>query len=317
MRLHVYPETSGQGSHAVLTFGSGLIGSAITRSLRAIPGGSEEVFPFDWMMPRPDGQTEAILQASARHAPCRVSVVWAAGASGFGSDDAAMAKETALLQETYDLAMQISRAMPKALIDYHLISSAGGLFEGQRLCGPDAVPAPLRPYGTGKLIQETLMTKAIAETTTGRLRIYRPSSVYGYTTGSRQGLFSALIRHALAGHPARIVGALTTMRDYVFAPDIGQFVAQIVLDPGPARHQIHLLAHGCPTSLFEAIHLVEAALNRSLYLQIDPRPQNARHMSFRPSALPAQWQPTSLPVGIARLVADIRKGPHAPTGIRR
>jgi hypothetical protein len=42
-------------------------------------------------------------------------------------------------------------------------------------------------------------------------------------------------------------------------------------------------------------------------LQYDPAPQNARHMSFRPSSLPEGWRTTSLETGIHLTVDRIQR----------
>ena len=138
------------------------------------------------------------------------------------------------------------------------------------------------------------MPSAIART------IYRPSSVYGYTPTGRAGLISTLIANQLQGRVSRILGQMTTLRDYVLADDIGQFITRRVHDPKAPSGDTACLALCRPAAISEVIHLVERALGRRLMLEIDARPSNARHMSFLPSASPADWSPTPLPVGIAR-----------------
>ncbi|MEL6768963.1 MAG: NAD-dependent epimerase/dehydratase family protein, partial [Pseudomonadota bacterium] len=139
----------------------------------------------------------------------------------------------------------------------------------------------------------------------GRRHILRPSSVYGYAPGARRGLISALIAAAVRGRPATIMGALTTQRDYVYAVDIGRFIAARVLDetpPGPAV-ETALLASARPTSIFEVMQLIEAHTGARLLLRIDPRPENARDNTFLPNSLPTDFDPTRLSEGIALTTA--------------
>lgn len=59
-----------------------------------------------------------------------------------------------------------------------------------------------------------------------------------------------------------------------------------------------MLASGRPASVFEIIKVVENNIGSQLYLKIDPRPDNARDNTFRPSALPPDFYPTPLREGI-------------------
>ena len=71
-----------------------------------------------------------------------------------------------------------------------MISSAGGLFEGQTFCDARSAPTPQRPYGEGKLNQEQL---AWGRKGDAKIHIFRPSSVYGVSPSGRIGLVTALI----------------------------------------------------------------------------------------------------------------------------
>jgi UDP-glucose 4-epimerase len=195
-------------------------------------------------------------------------------------------------------ARRIGADLPLEQRGFVHVSSAGGLFEGQVACGRAAKPAPLRPYGEGKLAQERLVR---ADDSLGQRHILRPSSAYGYARGARKGLIATLIAAAVRSRPATIMGALTTQRDYVYAPDIGRFIAARVLelDPVDAPVETSLLASGRPTAVFEIIRLIESRFDAPLLLQIDPRPENARDNTFLPSGLPAGFRPTRLVEGVA------------------
>lgn len=191
---------------------------------------------------------------------------------------------------------RVGAAVPIERRAFHLVSSAGGLFEGQVAVGRDAAPRPLRPYGEGKLRQEQLVS---AEDRLGRRRIYRPSSVFGYAPRARRGLIAALIAAAVQSRTARIMGSMTTQRDYVFARDVGRHISAAILSPGDAPIRTSVLAQGRPTAIFEVIRLIEAQISTPVLLRLDPHPENGRDNTFLQSVLPKGFRPTRLPEGIA------------------
>ena len=146
-----------------------------------------------------------------------------------------------------------------------------------------------------------------------RRHVYRPSSVYGATRSKRVGLVTALISNAMQGKTTRIFGNPNTLRDYVLADDIGHYLARRIVDPEPASDpppgaKTFLLASGRSASVFEVIERIRERVERPLLLQFDPHPSNVRDMSFLPSALPTDWQATSLASGISRIVTHLRSG---------
>jgi UDP-glucose 4-epimerase len=92
---------------------------------------------------------------------------------------------------------------------------------------------------------------------------------------------------------------MATQRDYVFAPDVGRFVADRVLDADLAPVETFLLASGRPAAIFEIVRLTEATVGVPLLLQIDPRPSNVRDNTFLPGALAPGFRPTALAEGVA------------------
>lgn len=256
-----------------------------------------------WTWPQPGMSElraiETTLKTALQTAPeARLAVIWAAGRSGFGSTDQDMALEQTSLEAVQGLAQRMAALCGVERSSFIHLSSAGGLFEGQVACGRAAIPAPIRPYGHGKLAQEHALRN---RPDLGHRIIIRPSSVYGYVPGGRHGLISALVSAAVLQRDAKIFGGLTTQRDFVFAPDIGRYIARRVLAPWPGTVGIEevLIAAGRPATVFEIIKLVEDNVGTPLHLNIDPRPENARDNTFLPSALPAGFQPTPLREGIA------------------
>lgn len=292
----------GNSGPSVLLFGIGLIGGSVERALRLRFQADGRDFPYDW-------QDAALRQAqqaaitSVLPPGDDVAVVWTGGQSGFGSTDADMERESVIVGELIDFANSLRR---DRRVDFHLMSSAGGLFENQTHCSDRSRPDPLRPYGFGKLRQEARLTDATA---LNRRHIYRPSTVYGASRSKRMGLVTALIANAMQGRTTRIFGNPNTLRDYVLADDIGHYVARKIVDADASSEvQTLPLASGRSASVFEVIERIRERVERPVLLQFDPHPSNAGDMSFLPSALPPDWQPTSLASGISRVITLLRSG---------
>ena len=291
-----------QGRQAAVIFGLGVVGQAIERALRRMTAAHSRRLPFDWGDAAQ--RAEALEKLEAEIGGDRLAVIWAAGRSGFGSGPEELRAETALLDEVLAFAARQRRARPAVETSFHLVSSAGGLFEGIAPCGPETAPRPLRPYGEGKLVQEC----RLAEAGVGSACIYRLSSVYGYAPGGRVGLITALIRNALQARRTHIFGGLNTIRDYVLADDVGRFIARQAAGPLHPGTETFLLASARPVVMFEMIALVERTVSVPLLLQFDPHPSNARDISFLPSALPRNWSPSPLVTGVVQVARQIRHG---------
>ena len=336
------------GGHAAALFGLGLIGGAIHDALahggtrtgdrtdhrngdrngdESWSGGwTTTPLPFSWTDAEARAaQTQAIARQIETLAPSRCDLIWAAGAAGFSASTPALAAEARTFEAFCALARSLGDSLPGTRLRVHLLSSAGGLFEGQTHVGRTTRPAPRRPYGTAKLALEAAAL-ALAQSDAGavtqlagtqllgtqptEVQIYRPSSVYGFRPGGRMGLVPALIRGVLTHRPVHIFGATDTIRDYVLAEDIGRFIAERVAAPGgdggsPPPPSTHLLASGRPTAMTEMFALVGQIMGRSPYLQLDPAPANAQPMSFLPSALPPGWRPTALETGVRQIARAV------------
>lgn len=141
----------GQAGPYVLLFGLGLIGGAVDRALRLRFEAEGRDFPYDWHDAGLRQAQRADIGAALPNAG-RLSLVWTGGQSGFGSTDADMAQETAIVAELIAMAQTLRH--DDRPVDFHMMSSAGGLFESQTHCSEHSIPRPLRPYGTGKLMHK-------------------------------------------------------------------------------------------------------------------------------------------------------------------
>lgn len=270
-------------------FGVGLVGAEIDAAL----SDQAQHIPYDWN--DPEQRKDALSGLRRSTAPSLpVHVVWAAGQSGFGAAADVIDKETLLFEELIHCVEAMCRAGYRII--FHLVSSAGGLFEGQSEVSYGAAPKPLRPYGVGKLRQEQILVDS-ADAHGFETAIYRPSSVYGFSVSGRRGLITTLISNTLSDQETSLFGAMTTMRDYVFAPDIGTFIAdQIKRGTGFASPVI--LASGQVASIADVVVKVASATQMQPKLKIQDTVTNGSDMSFDSSALPDNWTRTDLDSGI-------------------
>ena len=177
------------------------------------------------------------------------------------------------------------------------MSSAGGLFEGEKFVGRTSHPRPLRPYGTAKLRQEG----AVSHLECIKSVIYRPSTVYGYCGGGRAGLITSLVGNAQKFKVTTIYSQPGTLRDFVHADDVGRFIASKVFTRG-GEGQTYILASAKPTSATEIVGIVRNLIRRPLYVRYDPAPSNALHNSYLRTAAPVEFFSMALQSGIQRTI---------------
>lgn len=302
--------SAGGTRQVIVLFGVGLIGGSVLRAIEGLGPVRRYRWPFSWgRTSRRRVESEAVLDGVWRLAGGgggssrinRLDVVWCAGKGGFASNEEQLAPELEAFEEVLALSGRLYEGLRGVEGSFHLVSSAGGLFEGQRWVQETTRPLPLRAYARAKLSEEERLGALPGDV---RRVVYRASSVYGYRSEGRTGLIATLIQNGIQNRTTRIFGNTDTVRDYVFADDVGRFVAdKVVLGGGWSRTL--LLASGKPSSMTEVLRRVECTVGRRLYVQFEPNPSNARPNSVRPSALPRGWHPTPLEVGIARTGARI------------
>jgi nucleoside-diphosphate-sugar epimerase len=285
-------------------FGVGLIGQSIVAAIHRTRPYTVYKFSFTWNSEQKQLQE---LEAVQRHilAPrtddriSQIDMVWAAGIGGFGASEDQITLEVRAFEKVLSFGLKLAYGTTDVRHSFHLLSSAGGLFEGQKHVNHYSRPRPLRPYSHGKIEQERML---LAVSAPMRTMIYRPSSVYGVSSkGSRLGLVNALIQNSVRHRTTNIVGNSQTIRDYVLASDVGQFVADKLRDLN-AQSKIFTLASGKPTSIFEMLYRIEKILGRKLYFAFDKARSNAADTSFSRSVLPEFWCPTDLETGLRQSV---------------
>lgn len=275
------------GRRTVLQFGVGLIGRAIASELTRRRIQRPVLHPFSWLEP-----TAALDMLRRTAPPGEFEIVWSAGKGGFAAPPEAFEGELKAFEDVVGFAKDHGGCRA-----FHLVSSAGGLFEGQRYVDAGSVPRPLRPYGEAKLRQEQLLHAA----TEFPSHIYRPSSVYGMPNpGVRSGLITTIVENVRSNSVTTIFGSADTLRDYVHAEDVGRYVAARV--HGQDAPPVSLLASSRPASIGQVLSIIARLMQRPSYVRYANRRLNSLDMTYRQSALPSDWRPIDLEAGIARLI---------------
>jgi UDP-glucose 4-epimerase len=154
-------------------------------------------------------------------------LAWCAGAGVVATTAEAMDEERAalgrLLEEIADRPAMARQG------SVFLASSAGGVYAGSTGRPPfteSSSTGALVPYGRTKLDMERDVRR-FADRTGASVLIGRIANLYGpgQNLHKPQGLVSQLSRAHVTGSPVSIYVSLDTLRDYVYAADVGDLVA--------------------------------------------------------------------------------------------
>ena len=290
-----------QQNRIVFIFGNGLVGSAITLSLGTYSPTNTQSFKIDWS----DFNLLKIqiLNCFKSIKTCNINQidwVWSAGKSGFFSTKDQTNEEYVFFKQFVDFICEENRDCFFEIPSYfHLISSAGGLFEGQINISSDSIVTPLRPYGELKLLQEKLIESHFPNSNI----IYRLSSVFGVSLNNqRVGLISALIQNTLNCRMTSIQGVYDTKRDYVWVEDVAFFIADKIISGNlKTDSSIFLLASGKPTTIFEIIELIQKITNNKVLCNFDSTFQNSKQIVFLSNTIPENFRRTSIETSIRKI----------------
>lgn len=302
-------ETSGTGQPArvIALFGTGLIGGTLLANL--LKSGWQQICQLDFSWNDKSCQAAELTAIFEALAHClkvssvddRLDIVWSAGKAGFAASSPQLLAEDDTFKRVVDAANAFAGTFVDLKLHFHLMSSAGGLFEGQTFVDEYSQPAPFRPYGESKMRQENIVIACDRF----QHHIYRPTSVYGYTQGGRIGLISALLSNMISGRVTQIYGSPHTVRDFVLADDIARHVKKRI-EENAQGSTVELLGSGKPTCLSEVFSRLQLVSGRPLYLNFDAAPQNSANNSFRKSVLPKGFNATDLSVGIRQTLARLQ-----------
>jgi UDP-glucose 4-epimerase len=145
-----------------------------------------------------------------------------------------------------------------------VFASTGGAIYGD--VGPEpaseqTAPAPISPYGIGKLAVEGFLRyfADAAGLDTIALRISNP---YGprQRADREQGLIPILLRRIASGEPVLVYGDGSMVRDYVFAPDVARQVARLA--NAAHAHPVYNVGSGRPHSIAEVLAVAVSVTGR-------------------------------------------------------
>jgi len=295
-------------SKVILVFGVGLIGRHIVDALMLTGKLRSQFLPCNWSEAiSRKADIEVIFDSVSNlltdrdFGETRIDIVFSAGKAGFEGTDTEFQSELIVLRSLIQFSLKIKKCTQIKKAYFHLLSSGGGLFEGQRFVSNCSSPCPLRAYGRLKLEQERMVREELSAQY--RIIVYRPSSVYGPAiANNRLGLISALIQCAINGNIAEIYGNPDTLRDFVLASDIAKFIRTKSFSEEPLE-ATYILASGKPSSMFEVVGFVERTISQKFLLKYHFVTKNAMDNSYCPSSLPDGWCPTSLREGIIQTYA--------------
>jgi UDP-glucose 4-epimerase len=251
----------------VIVIGLGLIGSEVAYLFTKSKKYQEFSIIIDWNDPFFfKNQFLLFFEQYIKLAPLKMDLIWAAGKSGFNSSQEQCEAETSHFFQWVD-CLRGFKDFRSEMLSIHLISSAGGLFEGQLKVDQDSIPSPKRPYGIYKLKQEDYLKLQFPNS----YRIYRPSSVFGkILTGKRVGLISVLVENGLKNKESTIFGSLDTLRNFVFVEDVAASIYKVLNEPNRYSDKTFFLISDRSASIFEVIHLIRCFTGKKVITKFVP-----------------------------------------------
>lgn len=273
----------------VLLVGAGLVGESIIDALVNTGYYILENKKVDWKLDN-DRLVDGFINIIKHYEKEELTIIWSAGKCGFNATE----DEIELEQKTYlsvlkSISNQLKSTIPK--VKFVLISSIGGLFEGQVNICDSSTPNPLRPYGLLKLYQENLL---LSYHETFDTYILRLSSVYGIVNkNKRLGLIQVMIDNGLNHKTTKIYGSMDTLRDYVFVEDVAKFTSVLISENG-IKERIFNLASGKPSSINEIKKSIERKIRHKLFLSYMINKTNDLCITCDVNSYNGYWTSTSI-----------------------
>jgi len=289
----------------IVLWGRGTVGYAVERGLLNRGCVAQLSVPTLWH--RPDSVQRSIdhaCDAQLLGDAAEIHHIYAAGRAGFSAGLEETRQEFGVYSQVLEGVLKSTQSVADARADLHvhLISSAGGLFEGVVGVDADSVPDPKRAYGELKLQQEGLLKARLGE---ANGRTYRLSSVFGEPNPNRRGsLISNLMRNSYSHRVTRVTGHLDTLRDYIHADDAAGYVVDCVLGSRHSNGPHCILASGRSASILEVLRIIEQSTRRKPFIELAPE-HNSASVSFLPSALPEGFAPADLRTRIGVMLKEL------------
>lgn len=307
--MRILAGDGGDNASIVVVLGIGRIGSALVAQLeRAHSMRVLAAFKLAWhrrrqraaQMEQVHSEARRIVGAgfSTGRARAGLAVVWSAGVAGFAASQEEVDREAEAFGEVLGLTERLTE-LAGVEVCFHMISSAGGLFEGQRRVSRRSTPRPRRPYGWLKLEEEAALEARLPGTSR---RVYRASSVYGpWRAGQRGSLITALVANGLRGVETELVGRPETLRDFVWVDDLAERLAKDALALPVAGGEVRYLVSARPTSLLDVQSTVERSLGQRIPVRFAPDAWNTADMTYADDLAPHGLRRTDLETGVRRV----------------
>lgn len=254
--------------------GSGLLGSAVRRALRTerIPVLTSKVPWTDH-----DAAVETLLRDAGRLPGDGWWLAWCAGSAVVASPQEVVDRELRVIEEFLARWHPLPGTAGSRAV--FLASSAGAVYAGSEdpPFTEETRPAPLSPYGHGKLAAERLFTDFGRRTGTPVL-LGRLSNLFGpgQDLAKQQGLVSQLCGAQLRGRPLSLYVPLDTMRDYLYVDDAGGMVlAGLRAVAGRGGVHVKVMASGRSMTINEVVGEIRRVTRRRPPVVTQPSP-NAR-----------------------------------------
>lgn len=279
-------------SHFIIMVGIGLIGNTMIKEFKRFNILIVDYCKVDWgnKLFFTDIFLNWINERSIKTIN-KLSFVWSAGKSGFNSDEADCLLENCHF-ESFLNSIKIFSSTHKFDVTIHLISSAGGLFEGQLGVNSLSMPNPKRPYGFSKLWQEQLLSSKFPNSHV----VYRPSSVYGpIQNGRRLGLVSKMVKSIYQNSEITIFGGMSTLRDFIWVDDVAKSIVENILMDLDNQTRVMFLVSAKPTSILEVTILISKITGKKVLFKFDNK-IDFSSMSFSNHVKPKST--TNLQLGI-------------------
>lgn len=297
MKIILFNDYNSHEKRAVVVIGNGLVGTAISERVINKTHAQNYNCNIDWNNAENAAQNvkENVVKYISDDIK-KIDWVWSAGKAGFDATEEDIQKEFQLFEKCSLMILSLHNInYKKSNYNYHLISSAGGLFEGQNVTRIDAIPNPKRPYGKLKLMQEEYLVKNFYNA----CYIYRLSTVYGYYNKNfRIGLISALIKNTVTGKITNIFARPHTQRDFIWIEDIANYISLVVLDSTIKKDSINFLVSGKPTSVFEIITSIQRFAKSKVLQQYKLVDYNSDKIIYSENIKPKALTTTSMDVCI-------------------
>ncbi len=223
-------------------------------------------------------------------------LIWTAGSAGFEVSQEDAEDERIFYESTVELLESEIDIFNEGLRIF-LISSIGGLFEGQQFVSEQSTPSPMRAYGRLKMSQETFLLNRSSMNIT----IFRLSSVYSYIIANkRMGLLQTLIHNGLRREMTSIYGSLDTLRDYVWADDIAKTIYNVSQHTQYSRRLFHLVS-GRPMSIKKMKDIIEGIIKRPLLLNYRFNKHNSLNICCVYDDYIGFWKPSDITLNLKKM----------------